>query len=150
MRTGHGTVELFQITAAASHGPTMPTQSHRYLQPPPPSMSLSSSKAKVTKAATNPLSLEDTLHDLAVIRASGIDLAAILDSTVPAPAAAATAAPTAADTTVARSHEFAQAARTAIKIRNRGDVEAQGERVDDVRGQLEEVVEGLVEGSIRC
>jgi len=109
-------------------------------------MSSSSSKAKVTKAATNPLSLEDTLHDLAVIRASNIDLAAILDSTVPAPAAAA---PTAADTTVARSHEFAQAARTAIKIRNRGDVEAQGERVNDVRGQLEEVVEGLVECSIR-
>jgi transposase len=106
-------------------------------------MSSSSSKAKVTKAATNPLSLEDTLHDLAVIRASNIDLAAILDSTVPAPAAAA------ADTTVDRSHEFAQAARTAIKIRNRGDVEAQGERVNDVRGQLEEVVEGLVEGSIR-
>ena len=109
---------------------------------------MSSSKAKVTKAATNPLSLEDTLHDLAVIRASDIDLTAILDSTVPAPAAAA-AAPTAADTTVARSHEFAQAARTAIKIRNRGDVEAQGERVNDVRGQLEEVIEGLVEGSIR-
>ena len=128
----------------ADHADAAGGGGHPYSQPP----SMSSSKAKVTKAAINPLSLEDTLHDLAVIRASGIDLAAILDSTVPAPAAAA--APTAADTTVARSHEFAQAARTAIKIRNRGDVEAQGERVNGVRGQLEEVVEGLVESSIRA
>jgi hypothetical protein len=110
-----------------------------------------SSKAK---AATNPpLGLEDTLHDLAVIRSSDTDLAAILALAIPAPShvaptATATAAPLAnVDTSVARSHEFVQAARAAIKIKNRGEVEAQGERVNDVRGQLEEVVEGLVGGS---
>jgi hypothetical protein len=115
---------------------------------------MSSSKAKAAKAATNPpLSLEDTLHDLAVIRSSDIDLAAILASAMPAPSpvaptATATAAPVAiVDASVARSHEFVQAAHSAIKIKNRGDVEAQGERVNDVRGQLEEVVEGLVGGS---
>ena len=116
-------------------------------------MSTSKAKAK-TKVETNPpLSLEDTLHDMAVIRSSDIDLAAILASAIPAPSpvsskgtATWTAAPAAADvdTSVARSHEFAQAARAAIKIKNRGDVEAQGERVNEVRGQLEEVVEGLV------
>jgi hypothetical protein len=106
---------------------------------------MSSSKAKVTKAATNsPLDLEDTLHDLAVLRASDIDLAAILASTMPASVPSnTTGTPHPTDASVARSHEFAQAARAAIKIRNRGDVEAQGERVNDVRGQLEEVVEGL-------
>jgi hypothetical protein len=106
---------------------------------------MSSSKAKVTKAATNsPLNLEDTLHDLAVLRASDIDLAAILASTMPASAPPnTTGTPHPTDASVARSHEFAQAARAAIKIRNRGDVEVQGERVNDVRGQLEEVVEGL-------
>jgi hypothetical protein len=113
---------------------------------------MSSSKAKVTKAATNPpLSLEDTLHDLAVIRASDIDLAAILASTLPASTIKTETLtnPTTADAdaSVARSHEFAQAARAAIKIRNRGDVEAQGERVNDVRSQLEEVVEGLSSSS---
>jgi hypothetical protein len=117
---------------------------------------MSTSKAKA-KAATNPpLSLEDTLHDMAVIRSSDIDLAAILASAMPMPSpvsptrtATWTAAPAAADVdaTVARSHEFAQAARAAIKIKNRGDVEAQGERVNEVRGQLEEMVEGLVGGS---
>jgi len=106
---------------------------------------MSSSKGKATNP---PLSLEDALHDLAVIRASDIDLAAVLASTI-APGPSADTAPTATDASVTRSHEFAQAARAAIKIRNRGDVEAQGERVNDVRGQLEEVVEGLSEGSIR-
>jgi len=110
-----------------------------------------SSKAK---AATNPpLGLDDTLHDLAVILSSDIDLAAILASATPAPShIAPTATSTAVllvnvDTSVARSHEFVQAARAAIRIKNRGEVEAQGERVNDVRGQLEEVVEGLVGGS---
>jgi hypothetical protein len=112
---------------------------------PPLHTTMSPSKPKVTKPATNtPLSLEETLHDLAVIRASDIDLAAIFASTMPA-STINTSNPTAADASasVVRSHEFAQAARAAIKIRNRGDVEAQGERVNDVRGQLEEVVEGL-------
>ena len=114
-----------------------------------PSMS---SKPKAAKAATNPpLSLEDTLHDLAVIRSSDIDLAAVLASAMPPPSPVlptSTAAPVAdVNASLARSHEFAQAARAVIKIKNRGDVEAQGERVNDVRGQLEEVVEGLVGGS---
>ena len=98
-----------------------------------------SSKDKA-KAPTNPLSLEDTLRDLAILRTSDVDLAAILASTMPAPSAAS---PTAVDTSVARSYEFVQAARGAIKIKNRGDVEAQGGRVNDVRGKLEDVLEGL-------
>jgi transposase len=88
------------------------------------------------------------LHDLAAIRTSDIDLAAILASTMN-PGPSDDTAPTATDASVARSHEFTQAARAAIKLKNRGDVEAQGERVNDVRGHLEEVVEGLSEGSIR-
>lgn len=117
---------------------------------------MSSTKAKTTKgaAADPPLSLEDMLHDLAVIRASDIDLAAILSSTTtsPSPPVPRSRSPaTETDASVARSHEFARSARAAIRIKNRGDVEAQGERVNNVRGQLEEVVEGLAgeEGSIR-
>jgi hypothetical protein len=117
---------------------------------------MSTSKAKAKATSNPPLSLEDTLHDMAVIRSTDIDLAAILASAIPAPSpvsptgtATWTAAPATAevDASVARSHEFAQAARAAIKIKNRGDVEAQGERVNEVRGQLEEVVEGLVGSS---
>ncbi|KAI0249584.1 hypothetical protein BJV78DRAFT_1129450 [Lactifluus subvellereus] len=100
---------------------------------------LSESKAKA-KAPSHPLSLEDTLRDLAVLRTSDIDLAAILTSTMPAPSAVS---PTAMDASIAHSYEFVEAARAAIKINNRGDVEAQGERVNDVRGKLEDVLEGL-------
>jgi len=116
---------------------------------------MSTSKAKAKTATNPPLSLEDTLHDMAVIRSSDIDLAAILASAISAPSpvspagtATSTAPATAdVDASVVRSHEFAQAARAAIKVKNRGDVEAQGDRVNEVRGQLEEVVEGLVGGS---
>jgi hypothetical protein len=80
-----------------------------------------------------------------VIRSSDIDLAAILASAMPEPSPMAAAPLADVGASVARSHEFVQAARAAIKIKNKGDVEAQGERVNDVRGQLEEVVEGLVE-----
>ena len=96
-----------------------------------------SSKAKA--APNPPLGLEDTLQDLAVIRSSDIDLAAILALAIPTPihvAPTATATLANVDTSVARSHEFLQAARAAIKIMNRGEVEAQGERVNNVRGQL--------------
>jgi hypothetical protein len=121
--------------------------SHRRADVPAKALFLPMSPLKA-KAATNlPLSLEDTLHDLAMIRSSDIDLAAILASAMPEPSPVApTAAAPLADVGafVARSHDFVQAARAAIQIR---DVEAQGERVNDVRGQLEEVVEGLVGGS---
>ncbi|KAI0292704.1 hypothetical protein B0F90DRAFT_1619088, partial [Multifurca ochricompacta] len=92
------------------------------------------------------LSFEDTLRDLAILRTSGTDLAAILASTTTMPEPESTASsPVTVDvdvdvyTSVTRSYEFVQAARAAIKIKNRGEVEAQGERVNDVRSKLEEV-----------
>ncbi|KAI0266982.1 hypothetical protein BC834DRAFT_791328, partial [Gloeopeniophorella convolvens] len=93
-----------------------------------------------------PLSLEDTLRDLAILRASDVDLSAILASTAPGSvptSAPSTDTPTKVDESVARSYEFVREARAAIKIKNRGDAEAQGERVDDVRNKLEDVVAGL-------
>jgi hypothetical protein len=131
---------LFVRGDKTGRNPYAELNSHDHDQNP-----MSSSKAKATNP---PLSLEDILHDLAVIRTSDVDLAAILASMVTQGPSDDTA-PTSTDASVARSHEFTQAARAAIKLKNRGDVEAQGERVNDVRGQLEEVAEGLSEGSIR-
>jgi len=108
--------------------------------------------------AAPPLALEDTLRDLAILRASSVDLAAVLATTASAPAGpvstplptttatAAAASDTAMDVSVSRSYEFARVARAAIKIRNKGDVEAQVERVNDVRGKLEDVAAGLRDG----
>jgi len=82
-----------------------------------------------------------TLRDLAALRASSIDLAAVLDTAAVAPLPTTTT-----DAYVLRSYDFAHAARAAIKIRNRGDVEAQVERVNDVRDKLEDVAAGLRDG----
>jgi hypothetical protein len=102
-----------------------------------------SSLSERKKKDVPPLALEDTLRDLAVLRASSVDLAAVLNNNT----AGATAAPLpATDASVLRSYEFARAARAAIKIRNRGDVEAQVERVNDVRDKLEDVAAGLRDG----
>ena len=103
-----------------------------------------SAPAPARKKDTPPLAFEDTLRDLAILRASSVDLAAVLASntTLPTTSSADT---TVEEVSVARSYEFAQAARAAIKIRNRGDVEAQVERVNDVRDKLEDVALGLQE-----
>jgi hypothetical protein len=107
--------------------------------------------AKGRRKDAPPLALEDTLRDLAILRASSVDLAAVLASTtaptpLPTTVAASSDAAAAMDISVLRSYEFPRAARVAIKIRNRGDVEAQVERVNDVRGKLEDVAAGLRDG----
>ncbi|KAH9060367.1 hypothetical protein EDB83DRAFT_911291 [Lactarius deliciosus] len=101
--------------------------------------------AKPRKKDAPPLALEDTLRDLAILRAS-VDLAAVLASTTASAAPVSIITATASDTSVSRSYEFAHAARAAITISNRGDVEAQVERVNDVREKLENVAAGLQDG----
>lgn len=107
--------------------------------------------AKARRKDAAPLALEDTLRDLAILRASSVDLAAVLASSAhngpPLSTTTVTGNTTdeaaAIDVSVFRSYEFSRAARAAIKIRNRGDVEAQVERVNDVRDKLEDVGAGL-------
>ena len=103
-----------------------------------------SAPAPARKKDAPPLAFEDTLRDLAILRASSVDLAAVLASntTLPTTSSADT---TEEEVSVSRSYEFAQAARAAINIRNKGDVEAQVERVNDIRDKLEDVALGLRE-----
>ncbi|KAF8259421.1 hypothetical protein EI94DRAFT_1813359 [Lactarius quietus] len=109
---------------------------------------------KARKKEAPPLALEDTLRDLAILRASSVDLAAVLasseytGSSLPAAASVSdtTEEAVAMDTSVLRSYEFSRAARAAIRIRNRGDVEGQVGRVNDVRDKLEDVAAGLRDG----
>ncbi|EKM54009.1 uncharacterized protein PHACADRAFT_257579 [Phanerochaete carnosa HHB-10118-sp] len=85
----------------------------------------------------NPLSLNDTLRDLALLRACDLDLASVL----PPESASDTKSP--ADESVDRSYEFVREARGALKVQNRGEVERQGSRVEDIRGTLEDTKRGL-------
>ena len=95
-------------------------------------------------ASAKPLPLNDTLRDLALIRASDIDLASLL------PPQQVESNQTSgrhdkADLGLAldRSYEFVEQAKAVVRIRNRDLVEKDGEQVDRVRGELENALTGL-------
>ncbi len=97
----------------------------------------------------NPLALSDTLRDLAILRASDIDLAGLLAS-IPgvAPSASQTIGRPQSDDTergalINKSYTFVSEAKAAMKIMNSGMVDNQGARIEEVRAGLEEVVKGL-------
>ncbi|KAF8659215.1 hypothetical protein AX16_001876 [Volvariella volvacea WC 439] len=116
-----------------------------------------------------PFALPDTLRDLALLRASDVDLSALVSSheqnSNQSPGSGSNskldaradtlgeereqgAVETASDidTVVEESYKFVGTARAAVKLHNRGDAEEQGKRVEDLRARLEEVKNGLDEG----
>ena len=95
----------------------------------------------LSASATKPLPLSETLRDLALLRASDVDLAACLP--LDGPTSPADGAGYPIDQSVARSYEFVKEARAAIKLLNRGEVDTQGGRVEDLRSRLEDVLKGL-------
>lgn len=103
-----------------------------------------SSKAK-------PLALSDTLRDLALLRVSDVDL----DSLLPPEKSTNTSATGTStgtgeddvDSSVKDSYEYASEARKAIKLLNKGDVDIQGAKVEDLRSQLEDMLKGLEQKS---
>ncbi|KIY66218.1 hypothetical protein CYLTODRAFT_423657 [Cylindrobasidium torrendii FP15055 ss-10] len=86
---------------------------------------------------TKPLALGDTLRDLALLRASGVDLAAL----VPASSGSAprTDAESAADEAVARSEAFIQSARMALKVHDAGKVDIVGAKLEGLREGIEDL-----------
>ncbi|KAI0818464.1 hypothetical protein BC628DRAFT_1424069 [Trametes gibbosa] len=90
--------------------------------------------------AVHPLPLSSTLHDLALLRASDLDFAALLP---PSAASAGAGVDPDVEKSVQRSLEFSREARAALKLLHTGAVESQGARVDVVREKLEDVVLGL-------
>jgi hypothetical protein len=91
-----------------------------------------------------PLPLSDTLRDLALLRVSDLDLSSLLPATSSGSVQTTTSPnDTNVDSSVSQSYEFATEARNVIRILNRGDVESQGGKVENVRSQLEDVLKGL-------
>lgn len=88
-----------------------------------------------TKTDAHALPLDSTLRDLALLRAFEVDLSSLLPHEAPSESAV--------DKSVARSHEFAREARTAIRMFNRGSVDEQGERLEGVRVVLEDAAGAL-------
>ncbi|KIL68924.1 hypothetical protein M378DRAFT_158065 [Amanita muscaria Koide BX008] len=86
-------------------------------------------KAKNTK----PLPLTHTLRDLAFLRASDLDLGTI----VPVDKGDEH------DDLVEESSEFVREARMALGSHARGEADVQGERVESIRSNMDELVENL-------
>ncbi|KAF8629143.1 hypothetical protein AX17_005729 [Amanita inopinata Kibby_2008] len=88
------------------------------------------SKAKDTK----PLPLANTLSDLAVLRASDLDLDSLLlaRDSQPEP-----------DYEVDGSYAFVREARMALRLHTSGEADTQGERVELIRSSLEKLVKDL-------
>lgn len=109
--------------------------------------------ANPTRASdSKPLPLEDTLHDLAILRASDIDLSkCIPEASGPKVLAALSEASSqlsgdvknGQDEVLAQSYEYVKECRAAIRLLHRGSVDVQGGRADDIRGTLEDVLVGL-------
>ena len=91
----------------------------------------------VMASKAGPLSLNDTLRDLALLRACDVDLTAVLSRDSASPEQSE------ADKSVDRSYEFVQEARAALKLLNREEVGKQGGRVENIRSTLEDVDQGL-------
>ena len=87
------------------------------------------------KSDAHTLPLDATLRDLALLRACDVNLSSLLPPEAPSEGAV--------DKSVARSHEFANEARAAIRMLNRGSVEDQGERLEGVRAVLEDAAGAL-------
>ena len=100
-------------------------------------MSQPAKKAKDTKA----LPLSDTLRDLALLRASDVDLAALLPANSTNSSGAS--GDGAVEESVANSSEFIKEARKALKVQDRGEAEIQGKKLDVVRSKFEDVLDGL-------
>ncbi|KAJ7078900.1 hypothetical protein B0H15DRAFT_788435 [Mycena belliarum] len=89
-------------------------------------------------ADAKPLPLSGTLRDLALLRASGLDISSLVRTSLETQTPQSTA-----DSTVERSYELVQQARAAIKIYNRGDVDNVGSGVEAIRTKVEELSKGL-------
>lgn len=88
-----------------------------------------------------PFALGDTLRDLALLRASDVDLSALVPSN--AEESSTNDINNEVEKAVESSYDFVREARAAIKIHNRGDTDIQGKRVEELRGRLEEVQDGV-------
>lgn len=100
--------------------------------------------SKKTKGSAKFLPLADILHDLAVLRASGIEISESLlessddnhENTSTTPVAAS----------VASSYEYTLAARKIIRLHDSNKVEREGARIEDLRSRIEVLLEEVDAG----
>ncbi|KAF5384507.1 hypothetical protein D9757_006472 [Collybiopsis confluens] len=91
-----------------------------------------------TKEKTKVFPLPDVLRDLALLRASDVQLASLVPGSSENPSLSKEL-----DTDLEKSYQFTKEARTAIRLRDGEKVEAAAGRLETVRSELEDFVQGL-------
>jgi hypothetical protein len=91
-----------------------------------------------------PFVLSDTLRDLALLRASDLDLATLVPTTVTKDDTQVKEGE-AAEESLKNSYQYIRLARNIVKTNDRGDVDVQGQRIERVREELSNVDEGLMD-----
>ena len=98
---------------------------------------MASKKAKDAKA----LPLSDTLRDLALLRASDVDLAGLLPASVDSKTAGGD------EDSLDDSSEFIRETRKALRIHDRGDAQVQGKALEEISAKYEDLLAGLRGGA---
>lgn len=93
----------------------------------------------MTSISRKPLPLSDVLRDLALLRASALDIpeifkAAQQDSDVISASSSPESVPS-----VAASYSYVATVRAAIKLKDSGKLEAEGKKIEDTRNKYEEL-----------
>ncbi|OAX36085.1 hypothetical protein K503DRAFT_328990 [Rhizopogon vinicolor AM-OR11-026] len=89
-----------------------------------------------------PLPLHDTLRDLALLRASSVDLSDLLaDDT--APQSSGNVEGVDAQESTTQSYAFVREARTVLRMHNSGETQKQAARIGKVQEELTDVLRSL-------
>lgn len=110
----------------------MSRASSRDINPVPTTMTSTASKDQP------PLPLAGILRDLALLRASDVDIVAVLPD-----GEEATKSDPGVEKTLQRSYEFVREARATLRMQNRGDLDGAGDNLERIREGLEDVLKGL-------
>ncbi|KAG2046491.1 hypothetical protein BDR06DRAFT_189316 [Suillus hirtellus] len=88
-----------------------------------------------------PLSLHDTLRDLALLRASSVDLSGLIaDDTTSSQASKEAEG---AEESTIQSYAFVREVRAALRMYNSGEAQKQATRIEKVQVELVDVLRGL-------
>ncbi|KAH7910495.1 hypothetical protein BJ138DRAFT_101640 [Hygrophoropsis aurantiaca] len=99
-----------------------------------------------SKADSKPLPLSDTLRDLALLRASSIDLSNLVTHN-PSPDPTNEQNDSAVEEATQRSFQLVKEGRAALRVFNSGELDKQETRLEEVSTQAQEVLKGLYRDS---
>ncbi|KAG2140450.1 hypothetical protein BD769DRAFT_151040 [Suillus cothurnatus] len=85
-----------------------------------------------------PLPLHDTLRDLALLRASSVDLSGLIADDTPS-----SQPPKEIEESTIQSYAFVREVRTALRMHNSGEAQKQAARIEKVQVELVDVLRSL-------